>query len=318
MRATAASAALLAGCLLLSGQAAAERVQVRASSMLPAVMLERLSQLAEADRFELPQGWTVERLLRSHCGGSYSRDYQAMFEMLNDPATAPMAARPGRRLDLPPCPRVLRQTRDVVQPRDTLDTVLRRATGTDASVPARDLVAGLNGGASAGLDALAPGRTLTLPYRTGATVIRLKPGVTLQAAMEQLQAVAATTPAGTALLSIEEEQFAPFDALSDDDHRLAQAACDTASGELPNWPFDQGRVRAAIADGLAHLQARGGAPRRVTLRITDAPCAGIRWITLAKRISSGIVTTGAGPAHVQRNQFPWIGNGGPIGAGRRT
>ena len=297
MHRIAASRALLAFTLLLGASPAiAERIQIRANSMLPKPVQDALNEVSAITEVVLPQDFTVEALLRSHCGGSFSQDYRDEFIRLNDPATAPMAARPGRKLRLRPCPIVQRQVQVVVRPGDTLDSVLVRATGAGSSalalrcqpgpaatercewLPAGQIVAALNGGASAQLQSLAPGRVLTLPYRTGPTVLTLKSEWTAERAMERLTQVAAGSPAGATLLSISEEPvFGPSNALADGDHRLQVAGCNAPSQSTDNWPFDQRRVRRAIMDGLAHLEAATPTrrPERVTIRVADNGFAGV-------------------------------------------
>lgn len=286
-----ACAALLLAAPAAAG--AAEQLQIRAASLLPDSVQLVLERVAEPTRRTLRDGDTVEGLLRAHCGGSFSAFYRERFIAANGgAAAAPMATRQGRELLLPACARVGRNVPVPVQPDEHLERVLLRATGAGGATPAyhceeqrgtercawivaRDLVARRNGGARAGLDALAPGRVLELPYVTQPTVIRLRGDRRPEDAARELENAAEDTEAGRALLQV---GAAPgldlFQAIQDGDTRIGAGRC---SGANEDWPFNAQRVRAAIADGRAHRIANHpyGPPVPSVVRIADTGVRGI-------------------------------------------
>src|SRR5262249_6191670 len=130
-----------------------------------------------------------------------------------NPESQPLVRLSGDRdIALPPCATVETRPRITVSNGDTIKQILRREMGigpndqiiscqrsrnktTCSSVSALTAVARLNGETAESLDALAPGRVITLPNSTRWTSVELKPGLSPEAAIDKIRSAADANPA---------------------------------------------------------------------------------------------------------------------------
>jgi hypothetical protein len=285
-----ALAGLLLACLPAVAQPV-ERVQLRATSVLPDEVQRVLFEVAEPVVVSIPGGQEVEPIFRAHCGGSISDILRSQLAALN-PGQAALRNQPNERtLRFPPCAKVQARPTYLVQVGDTLELVLGRALGATGStrllqcprgvaeasrcraIPAAQSVEELNGRRMAGLDRLEPGRVLELPFRSSWTALTVKDGISADRAINDLQIAAATTPAGDDLLHVvkapELELMAP---LASDAPVLQSGPCAASSALPADWPWDRRALRAAIEAATRH---RGAEVSRTVVRVADTGVVGL-------------------------------------------
>lgn len=277
--------AALAGATPAAAQHAL--ITIRATSVLPDGLAAALHEVAQTTWRPLPAGSDPEELLQAHCL-SVSNAYRRLYAEINAAAGQPLAkAAQPRTVQLPACPRVRRNPVVTGLAGEDLALLLRRTLGAEPDTPllvcdaadrgaaptpcrvgrARDEVARRNGGASAGLDGLLTGRVLRLPFASQPTTIILKPGWTVDRAIDRLNKAAEDEPlVGAALIRASKPPslglLGPIDHMHED---LDAAGC-RADDPLPErWPFDPDAVRAAVAAVSRSRPGRGP----VVVRVAD-------------------------------------------------
>lgn len=297
-------------CAALSGltgishaQALRESLTIRATQALPASVQAVLSALAvKTDRKVVP-GSDPFDTLRSHCGGSFTNDFYEQVKSLNSSFVFTKSDQP-RLLNLPACPRVLKNTTATVMSGEDIATLVRRTLGvrpTDVisvcdkdsqshsvagsfskcQLPAKDAIASLNGGKLAGLDDLKPGRVLSIPTYSQATTIALRQGVEASAAIVQIQAAldsaaAAKNAPAKAIVAMHPPahlQLIPL--LELDDASLAGTPCASTASEPVDWPFNRTRLQQTIEFSRAAAIANRIELSLTTIRVADTGALGL-------------------------------------------
>jgi hypothetical protein len=291
--------------------AASDRIMVRATSVLPDSVGAVLLDVGQALPRLLEPRVSVEAEIQAYCGGSVSNHYRDAFVALNkDPPRqyremspvlkkepSPLVASTNRRTMLfPPCPQIRRNVTVVVQPGDSLNSLLERELGAkpdtrllvckpDApdgrpgacdAVKARDIIAKQIDRDDAKFNEMAsPPRTLSLPFTSRWATIFLAPEVTPDEATHRLQVAAAASEVGDGLLAVvQAPELNLVTPLAEDDSRLT-GICAPGSPTPPTWPFDIKATQEAIAAALAFVRANEWKTTRSVIRVADTGVTGL-------------------------------------------
>jgi subtilisin family serine protease len=180
-----------------------QTITIMPAGPLPADAQRLLADLGALAERTVPGGEDPLRLLRAHCGGSYTNDYYQLA-IRDNPGFVFGPAREDRKLHLPACVQI--DTNVVVQPLPGEDwqAFLKRHLGvapgtrvspcepndrrSDCNVTAVEKVAMRNGGEQAGLDKpLDSNRAISLPWKALPSTIVLKPGIKSEDALKRLR-----------------------------------------------------------------------------------------------------------------------------------
>lgn len=282
----------LGGAIVLpSAPFAAERLDIRATSLPPKEVQAVLNAVAEPTSAVVAPGLETEAAIRQHCGGSFTDAYLEQFVALNGGA-ARVVMRPGsapRAVYFPPCPKIKAQAKVHVYPGDTLEALLTRelgvgekgmvavCTGPSGGPPcgamtAREATEATMGWAAGLPDPLAGRSTVVLPFASNWTTITLKEGVSVADAIQKLGDAASGQPSGKGLL-----RLAPSPELSLPRPLTSEqfSSCTPGKDKAEGWPFDRDQVRAAMLAAAEYVRRNGYALAPTVVRIADTGVVGI-------------------------------------------
>jgi subtilisin family serine protease len=283
----------------LAQEKALSTITLRASQALPKAMQEVLTDVAATTTRKVAAGSDPFSVIRSHCGGSFTNDYYADAVKANPGFVFAKESR-ERTLKLPACAKVGKYTAVEVVAGDTLESITKRNLGVQPEEPisicdegarpakgaakcvvtAREALARLNGGASAGLDDLKAGRMLSLPTKTRTTTVVLKQGVDagdairrLEEAMANVSSAAGTKPLTQLHTSPEMRLMQP---LQTSDARVKGSACDPeAAAPAGAWPFDAEQLGKTLDRNRALAKKKSIVVQPSVVRIADTGGTGL-------------------------------------------
>lgn len=267
---------------------AGERLDIRASSLLPREIQEALAEVALPTTRILAPGTQPEDAARHHCGGSVTSHYLSQFAAANKsggPVPLLVLATP-RQMVFPPCLKVKARAEVALISGDSLAPVLVREMGVmpdtlltvcradgNASVctavTGRKAVADEMRWPESALDDLSRYKSLVLPFASRMTTVTLKDDISVEAATAKLRAASASLPGGRDLLRISPtpELALPTPLTADDD-----PACRQTGKASADWPFDQQATRDALTAATKYINGNrgmGGAYQPTVIRIAD-------------------------------------------------
>jgi hypothetical protein len=293
-----ATAARLAWALVASTVpwiAAAQTNSVTISSPQPLskTMQKLLVDLAQLKSTSVPEGVDPYAVLRTYCGGSVTNDYLAHVATQNPGFQ--LRVEPGARtIALPPCIRVAKDRVINPLPRETVESLTLRTFGVTPTevvqicnpndpkpkelpacrLPASRALVVFNGPLTQAR--LSEKKPLRVPTVALPTTFALKPGVTVDSALEMLNAeIARSSGELTAPVVKPPAGLRLIQPLAGDDPVVTGSAC-ALDNQLPRpWPVDVDRIGARLQASLARSRAEGRYKKPTALRIADTGFLGL-------------------------------------------
>jgi hypothetical protein len=299
-------------------------ITLRTSQALSDEQQSALAQVAQDTTRTVPVRVDPYSIVRGFCGGSFTHTYFSQVKQRN-PGFVFGPSNKTRDLRLPACPKVSKNVTVSVLSGDTIDTILGRYLGIKSDqyisicdgalatsketpatgscvVTAREAVAALNGGKSAGLDDLTPGRSLLLPTVTRSTTVALQTNVSISEALSQLQRSQAS---GNAIPVLHESpQLTLLQPLASDDPSIVGTICAPDGPALNRpWPFDNKLLENTIERSKARAKELHIDLIPTVVRVADTGAAGLGSYFPPEALSIDAHETADQPYDLDGNHF---------------